>query len=357
MKNFFKGLICFVVLVFCFTACSNPEPVQTNSSFATNDTAPSPTLSQTPTIPPYISVLVPNSEAETGQLVIVNYQHEYKHTEEINSVSIPTDDSSVLLVEREGITLPESTFSAIMPLAECFFNHCNSRLCITSGYRTEVYQSNLYAQYVVEHGEEMAKIYVASPGMSEHHTGLAIDLSTIDPAGQRLPLQYHPEAQWFNLACTDYGFILRYPIGTEAITHIEYEPWHFRYVGVETAHAVTALNMTYEEYIEHIKQYSIETGMLFVDDEPIIPYLTTDENGGIIAKLPDEYLQVVYYSENDGALFYDSHGMETTGLSGSVMWYVPASDGDETELIIPRCISDYMVYGTNCGGFIVIGKI
>lgn len=51
--------------------------------------------------------------------------------------------------------------------------------------------------------------------------------------------------------CADYGFILRYPPEKENITHVAYEPWHFRYIGKENAAAVRALGITFEEYIEY----------------------------------------------------------------------------------------------------------
>lgn len=82
---------------------------------------------------------------------------------------------------------------------------------------------------------------VAKPGTSEHHTGLAVDIA----GGWEM-------FDWLAEHCVDYGFILRFPDGKENITGITYEPWHFRYVGVEMARELQALDMCLEEYVEYL---------------------------------------------------------------------------------------------------------
>ncbi len=339
-----------LALAICLAACT-PKNIPSPDANA----SPSPVITAAPTPEPYTHITVSNSEQDRGQLALVNYQYKYNHTAETQTMPIP--ESSVLLVDREDIELPENIVSALLPLAEAFNRRCGDRLYITSGYRTEEYQSTLYSEYEAEHGAERAAIYVAQPGASEHHTGLAVDLSTLDAGGQRNPLAYHEAAAWFDLVCTDYGFILRYPVGTEAITHVAYEPWHFRYVGAETAHAVAALGMTYEEYMEHIKQYSIESGMLFIKDEKLEPYITSNASGELHADLPPDYISVAYYNEASAFISMESSDSSLTVPKGSVIWYVPASSGETTDIAIPSCITEYFISGTNSGGFIIIGNI
>ena len=93
---------------------------------------------------------------------------------------------------------------------------------------------------------------IAVPGTSEHHTGLALDIVT--PTYQVLDDGYATTDafKWLYENCADYGFILRYPENTTHITGIIYEPWHYRYVGVEVAKYITENNITFEEYIEEI---------------------------------------------------------------------------------------------------------
>lgn len=82
---------------------------------------------------------------------------------------------------------------------------------------------------------------VAKPGTSEHHTGLAVDIA----GGWEM-------FDWLEEHCADYGFILRFPEGKEHLTGITYEPWHFRYVGVEMAREIQGLNMCLEEYVTYL---------------------------------------------------------------------------------------------------------
>ncbi len=101
---------------------------------------------------------------------------------------------------------------------------------ISSGFRSYTYQENLYNSYVAQDGQEAADTYSARAGHSEHQTGLAFDLNTIDDS-----FAYTPEGQWIKDNCQKYGLILRYPKGKESITGYQYESWHLRYVGKELA--------------------------------------------------------------------------------------------------------------------------
>lgn len=97
---------------------------------------------------------------------------------------------------------------------------------LSSGYRSYDYQNTIYNNYVNEYGTDTADTFSARPGHSEHQTGLAIDVNTIDDS-----FAGTPEAIWLAEHCWEYGFIIRYPQGKQAITGYKYEPWHIRYVG------------------------------------------------------------------------------------------------------------------------------
>lgn len=114
-----------------------------------------------------------------------------------------------------------------------------------SGYRSYQYQTQLYNNYVNQHGEEEANTFSAKPGFSEHQTGLTFDLKDFNGQLVEDPIT----SQWIKDNCAKYGFILRYPEGKEDITGYIYEPWHLRYVGEEAANQIMNNNTTLEQYL------------------------------------------------------------------------------------------------------------
>lgn len=122
----------------------------------------------------------------------------------------------------------------------------NLSIIAVSTYRSYEYQYNLYNYYVETKGIEYADLCSARPGHSEHQTGLAIDVM-----GSNNDYDLFEESVEFNWMKNNahlYGFILRYPKGKETITGFKYEPWHYRYVGVEVATYLYQNNLTLEEY-------------------------------------------------------------------------------------------------------------
>ncbi len=93
---------------------------------------------------------------------------------------------------------------------------------------------------------------VTIPGKSEHQIGLALDIISNNYSALNEGFADTEAGKWLAAHSDEYGFILRYPLGKENITGIEYEPWHFRYVGQEAARAITQQGITLEEYVEQI---------------------------------------------------------------------------------------------------------
>jgi D-alanyl-D-alanine carboxypeptidase len=108
---------------------------------------------------------------------------------------------------------------------------------LSSGYRTEQEQRSLF--------DADQDGTAAKPGASEHQTGLAFDVTAYHDGGS---FEDTEQFRWLMDHCWDYGFILRYPKGKEDETGIPYEPWHYRYVGVEIAKAIQENGWTLEEY-------------------------------------------------------------------------------------------------------------
>ena len=136
-----------------------------------------------------------------------------------------------------------------------------------SGYRSVKYQTSLYerkTKYYLDKGydnataKEKAAAVVNPPGYSEHNCGLAADLNSPEHTGLDEDFEKTAAFRWLCEHAGDYGFILRYPKDAEDKTEIIYEPWHWRYVGVENAAKINASGLCFEEYIETLQSIAAE---------------------------------------------------------------------------------------------------
>ena len=117
-----------------------------------------------------------------------------------------------------------------------------------SGFRSYEYQTQLYQNYVNKDGKEAADTYSARPGYSEHQTGLAFDI--LNRSGGLLGENSQDEKaiEWLHSHAHEYGFIVRFQEGKEAITGYQAEAWHLRYVG-DIAEQIYTSKLTLEEYL------------------------------------------------------------------------------------------------------------
>ena len=141
------------------------------------------------------------------------------------------------LIVNKTYTLPSSYGNGLTNATTEAFNKMQAaakvdglNIYISSGFRSYSYQKTLYNNYVNRDGVTAADTYSARAGHSEHQSGLAFDVNTINDSFANTE-----EGKWLNDNCYKYGFILRYPKGKSDETGYQYEPWHFRYVGVELA--------------------------------------------------------------------------------------------------------------------------
>ena len=142
---------------------------------------------------------------------------------------------------------------------------------ICSSYRTYDKQTNLYNNkvneyikkgYNIEKSKELASFWVAIPGTGEHETGLAVDIVSNEYQVLDEEQEHTGVQKWLIDNSYKYGFTLRYPTSKKEITMINYEPWHYRYVGIENATIMKEKNMCLEEYIEYLKKQNIDSKKL-----------------------------------------------------------------------------------------------
>ena len=150
----------------------------------------------------------------------------------------------------QDVLLEKDTVSNLVKLLN-EINKLNKNITIipNSGYRSYEYQEKVMNYYIKLEGLEKAKRRVAEPGTSEHHTGLAIDLTILKDG--KLLQDIKEASKMTDLlykTAHNYGFILRYPKGKEEITGFPNEIWHFRYVGKDLATYLYQNNLTLEEY-------------------------------------------------------------------------------------------------------------
>ncbi|MBR5312172.1 MAG: M15 family metallopeptidase [Clostridia bacterium] len=129
---------------------------------------------------------------------------------------------------------------------------------LCSSYRSNQKQRDLFANQVnkylaagltEEEAELEAAKWVAIPGTSEHHTGLAVDIVALDYQLLDEGQQNTPEQQWLRENSYKYGYILRYPPDKSDLTGINFETWHYRYVGKEAAQEIHEKGICLEEYL------------------------------------------------------------------------------------------------------------
>ena len=123
-------------------------------------------------------------------------------------------------------------------------------ILITTAFRDYNFQSILYNNYVRQDGVELADTYSARPGYSEHQLGYSTDVTNANYVSFG-EFDTTDEFKWLSENAYKFGFILRYPKDKEYITGYMYEPWHYRYVGVDVATYIYENNITYEEYYEY----------------------------------------------------------------------------------------------------------
>ena len=162
----------------------------------------------------------------------------------LNLIKTKSVDNEIILVE-------EKTYEAFLEL-KLILKKLNINIEISSSYRTIEEQQNILEEIIKEYGNEYANKYVALPGYSEHHTGLALDVVVVRDGNYTInpdELLNDKDYDIIHKHLYEAGFILRYPKNKENITGYNYEPWHIRYVGKVVSEIIYKCDYCLEEYL------------------------------------------------------------------------------------------------------------
>ena len=163
---------------------------------------------------------------------------------------VPSDLVSVPVPHVYAPLLRKKASTAVVKMFKAFKTSTGKSMQSQSAYRSYTAQKSVYAGWVSSLGKKGADLTSARPGYSEHQTGLAIDISAL-PSKCALQACFASTTQgkWLKSHAWEYGFILRYPSGKTAVTGYEFEPWHYRYVGLALAKKMHVSGVkTLEEY-------------------------------------------------------------------------------------------------------------
>ena len=184
--------------------------------------------------------------AEDWQLRLVNSRN-----------PLPEDFTVELVSLKNGLQVDRRIYDDLNAmLSDCWAAGLKPVVC--SAYRSHATQVRLYnnkiarlraAGWSAEAAPAEAARWVAVPGTSEHQTGLALDMVSMNYQMLDEKQADTPEQQWLMAHSWEYGFILRYPEEKQSVTGIGYEPWHYRYVGRKAAAAMHDSGQCLEEYL------------------------------------------------------------------------------------------------------------
>lgn len=231
-----------------------------------------------------------------GSLILVNKKSPFRD-DICNVPLVPLDE------EKDAVLMERQSAGLLNKLIE--ETNAKERIIAVSGWRSKAEQADIYEQSIKKNGRKFTQKYVAFPGCSEHHTGLAVDLAEnrteIDFIRPDFP--YEGICGNFREKAAMFGFVERYPRGKEKITGIAWEPWHFRYVGIPHALIMRQREMVFEEYHQFLREheYSLNPYVCaYGQRNAEISYLRAAEHGDTFMEIDENALFTVSGNNTDG---------------------------------------------------------
>ena len=256
-----------VVLVVCITLAGDPETPDESSAAPQPSQSAEPSGAETQAELPkgnWTPLEMPEGSLSQGDLVLVNANYGFEPSASL--VSVYSQKSASYYVKDTELSVDSRIMLPLNEWMDAFREATGiDNVNIVAGFRTKDYQKMLYDNAVATKGTTHAENYIALPGHSEHHTGLAIDLDTYYPdTGASGDFDGTGEYAWVEEHAWQFGFTRRYPEYKASITGISYEPWHFRYVGIPHAYAMKQNGQCLEEYLEFLWEHPFTADHFFL---------------------------------------------------------------------------------------------
>lgn len=184
------------------------------------------------------------ADTSLNELMLVN---KYSYLSNYTPSDLVSVSSNYSWGEYGSQKLVSSVYDAFVEMAIACKNETDITLMVSSSYRTNEYQEELYNEQKDAYGVYYADTVAARAGYSEHETGYAMDILSLEWT-TKTDFDTSLTFAWLVENAHSYGFILRYPEDKEDITGFTYEPWHYRYVGKDVAEYIYENDITFDEY-------------------------------------------------------------------------------------------------------------
>lgn len=236
-------------------------------------------------------------DLHSGYQILVNYQNAFVFdSSDFKIKTFYGNKNRSYKISGTNVSFDSLALNSFNDMMAAFETETGSHdILVNSTLRTFEEQEEIYAYRVEQYGTEYAAMFVAVPGFSEHHTGIAADLTVYTDKNESMTLDKFPEyIEWLGANAHKYGFILRYPADKTDITKIGYENWHYRYIGKPHAYYMHINNLCLEEYIEELRKHPYNGNHLKITDDEGQPWeiyfvKAIDEKTDVPVPIYDEY--------------------------------------------------------------------
>lgn len=227
-------------------SASSQDTTQSTSASSLSTTAQSVDETESTTVTTEKTTNTTSNSSSTDILMLVNYKN-----------TISKDYVPELKTLSNGLQVDSRAYESLNDMLDDA-RAAGYNPVVSSAYRSYSYQQTLYDRKIEQYigygysrseAEIKAGEWVAKPGTSEHQTGLAVDLTSLENQNLDDSQLNSKCQQWYMANCWKYGFILRYPSDKKDITKINSEPWHYRYVGKQAAKEIYDKGICLEEYL------------------------------------------------------------------------------------------------------------
>lgn len=271
-----------ISLIILLTRCASGAAFGGEETTTAESTTVSGTLESTDTEPPetepvttaldekYQYITCGLDDLHSGYQILVNYQNAFVF--DSSDFVIKTfygNKNKSYKVRDTLVSFDKTALSYFNDMMTAFDEETGKHdILVNSSYRTYEEQEEIYQIKVDQYSEEYASMFVAMPGYSEHHTGLAVDLTIYTDEYESMTFTDNSEyTDWMTENAHRFGFILRYPSDKTEITKIGYEDWHYRYIGKPHAYYISSNDLCLEEYIELLRGFTFEGKHLKITDD------------------------------------------------------------------------------------------